>query len=421
MYTILSTSSHIYRIVVPLLFALVLVAPVHAYAKSYTWGGQTFATEAEMNDYIREYARVYKELYGTSGAGTQTVAPSSTKTQTTSTRTTSAGVTTRGADMITVSGARLAGSIGSTPTAQTKVWFMYGTDKDNLWFSTAPEVLKSGFGSKYFDRSVSGLVHDTVYYYRAVVERNGVRSYGAVRSFRTLVDVRDRSSNVYMGSVGVRDVKDDRATFSAKPSFGKMGAHAMVWFEYGDDPADLYKKTPVRTLYRGDDMNMTYTARGLDGSTTYYVRAVGYDERGVKNYSAIRSFKTPVDVVGEKPRVETFRAADVAQYSATLGGKASMNDFRNGTAFFVYGEDRNAIVNVPKLYDRYSRIKTSGDALQKVLLDTDLDTEDSYTAIVTSLDLSTTHYYAMGVEYKDADGNEWIVLGGVQSFTTKAR
>lgn len=417
-----SLSLQLYRVVVPVLAVLALAIPVGAHAASYTWGGQTFATEKEKNAYITEYVRVYKELYGTSGAAGKPVTSTAVKqTKVVSTQT-SSGVTTRGADLITVKSARLAGSIGSSPTAGTNVWFMYGTNKNDLWFSTAPEALKSGFGSKSFDRKVDQLMHDTTYYYRAVVERNGVRSYGAVRSFTTLVDVYDRSSNVRVGWVGVEDVKDDRATFSAKPSFGKEGARATVWFEFGDEETDLHRKSPVRTLYRGDEgVEMTYIARNLDESTTYYVRVVGYDERGVKNYSAIRSFRTPVDIVGEKPQAETMRASDVAPYSATLNGEVSMNDFRNGTVFFVYGEDRNAILNVPKLYNKYSRIKTDGDALQKVLLDTDIDTEDAYSATVTSLDFDTTHYYAIGVEYEDDDGNEWIVLGRVNSFTTKSR
>ncbi len=416
-----SLSLQLYRIVVPVLVVLALAIPTGAHAVTYTWGGHTFATEKEKNAYITEYVRVFQELYGTSGATERSVTSTTVKRTKTVPTHTSSGVTTRGADMITTSSARLSGGIGTSPTAGTRVWFMYGTNKNDLWFSTAPEAPTSNFGSKTFDRKVDQLVHDTTYHYRAVVERNGVRSYGAVRSFTTLVDVYDRSSNVRVGWVGVEDVKDDRATFSAKPSFGKAGARATVWFEYGDDPNDLYQKTPVRTLYREGDVNTTYTARNLDESTTYYVRVVGYDERGVKNYSAIRSFRTPVDIVGEKPRVETMRTSDVAPYSATLAGKASMNDFRNGTAFFVYGEDRNAVLNVPKLYNKYSRIKTDGDALQKVLLDTDLDTEDSYTAIVTSLDFNTVHYYAIGVEYEDDDGNEWIVLGGVKNFTTKSR
>ncbi len=415
----LYTAQSIYKLLV--LLVLVAGVPLSVYAQSYTWGGQTFATEKEMNAYILEYVHAYKELYGTTDGITKTPQASSAKKTVTSTQNirTTSDVNTRGADMVTTSGVRLSGSVKRAVTGTTKVWFMYGTDKNNLWFATAPEVLKSGFGSKYFDRQVSGLVHDTTYYYRAVIERDGLRSYGAVRSFVTLVDVRDRSSNLRVGSVGVSEVTDNRAIFTMKPSLGKEGTYATVWYEYGDDASDLYKKTPSRTLYQGDRAaeNMTYTVRGLEDATIYYVRAVGYDERGVKNYSAIRSFKTRVDIVGEKPRVETFRAGDVTQYSATLGGRASMNDFRNGTAFVVYGEDKNAIMNVSKLYDRYARIKTDGDSLQKLLLDNDLDSEDSYTAIVVSLDFKTTHYYALGVEY--TDGNKWIVLGNIQSFTTK--
>jgi hypothetical protein len=361
---------------------------------------------------MREFLRVYQEIHGTQSTNTaRTGTPSSVGDKV---------VSTHRAEDVTFSSARLIGTLERTPTVPTKVWFQYGTNWRNLWFATAPERRDTSFGSKTFDRKVEGLVHDTTYYYRAVVERNGVKSYGLLRTFTTVADVNNRDSGVRVSTGSASGVKDNRAVLSGSVTFGKTSVNGVVWFEYGDDPLDLYKKTPKQAVSKASgSKNLTYAMRGLDESTTYYFRVVGYDERGVKNYGATRSFKTPVDIIDEKPKVTTGRVGELTTYSAVLNGTVAMNDFNNGIVFFVYGEDRVALQNLAKEYNRYSRIKTSGDLLQKVLMDSDLDGDATYTAPVTNLDFNTPHYYAIGVEYEDDDGIDWIVLGSIQSFTTK--
>jgi hypothetical protein len=387
------------------------------FASSYTWAGQTFSSYEEMQEYMREYIRVRNELYGITPSTSVRTTTSSTKTNTTQ----SSLVKTRSVDMIGVSGARLSGSVDSVPKSDTKVWFEYGTTPTALWFATAPEVLDASFGEKKFDRNVTELMHDTTYYYRAVRENsNGARAYGIVAKFTTLADTKNRDSWLRVSTGGVKEVKDDRVTFTAGTTLAKDATRGAVWFEYGDSPDDLYKKTPSTEVLRASvKEGVTYTVRSLDEATEYYYRAVGYDARGIKNYGVIKKFTTPKDIVDEKPKVVTNRASDVGPYSATLGGSVAMNDFKNGSVFVVYGEDRTVIANVPKLYNTYTRIKAQGDALQKVLLDADLDREDVYTTSVQYLDFSTTHYYALGVAYEDGDGAKHIVLGGIQSFVTK--
>ncbi len=71
----LYTAQSMYKLFVMLV--LVAGVPLSAYAQSYTWGGQTFTTEKEMNAYILEYVQTYKELYGTTADSTKrTQAPS---------------------------------------------------------------------------------------------------------------------------------------------------------------------------------------------------------------------------------------------------------------------------------------------------------------------------------------------------------
>ncbi|MBP9760441.1 MAG: hypothetical protein KBD24_03715 [Candidatus Pacebacteria bacterium] len=416
------------RLVLPFFLALWLIAtPVQqVHASSYMWGGQQFNTQADMYEYIREYTRIHNELYGvtTYRTTTATIVQKTARTTTTSSAKATAtqarvSVRTRSADSITFEGARLTGTLDRGSASSVKVWFEYGTDSQNLWFSTVRENVDRNFGSKNIDRKVTNLIHDTTYYYRIVAEDAGVRSYGAVSMFTTAVDVYNRDSGIRVSTGGVQEVKDNRATLTGSVSFDKVTS-GYVWFEYSDEENDLYKKSPKMYVSKqAGDRTVSYSARNLNDQTTYYVRMVGYDMAGLKNYGATYRFTTPVDIVGEKPKTVTEYTSEVSAYTATLKGSVDMNDFNNGVSFFVYGEDQTAVQNVSKLYNAYGRIKTDGDNLQKIVVDTDLDGKELYSVTVINLDFKTTHYYAIGVEYEDDDGNKWIVLGNISSFTTK--
>jgi hypothetical protein len=86
--------------------------------------------------------------------------------------------------------------------------------------------------------------------------------------------------------------------------------------------------------------------------------------------------------------------------------------------FFIYGEDRADIMNA-KDRSRYSSIRTRGDDLQKVRVDSDLDREGTYVVEIDDLDLETFIYYAIGVEYDNVDRDEEIILGSIHNFKTK--
>jgi hypothetical protein len=55
---------------------------------------------------------------------------------------------------------------------------------------------------------------------------------------------------------------------------------------------------------------------------------------------------------------------------------------------------------------------------EKVRVDSDLDSRDSYQEEVTSLDDDTRHYYSICVGYKDEDDDEVLKCCIVRSFTT---
>jgi hypothetical protein len=87
--------------------------------------------------------------------------------------------------------------------------------------------------------------------------------------------------------------------------------------------------------------------------------------------------------------------------------------------FVVYGEDFTMVSQVAQNANRYTRIATLGDRIQKKLVDTDLRDDGTYSVSVSNLDMGTLHYFAFGVEYQDDEDSYHVVLGKVERFTTK--
>jgi hypothetical protein len=301
-----------------------------------------------------------------------------------------------------------------------KIWFDYGTSQSRLTERTETETLYEGsFGGRYFDREVRNLAQDTKYYFRAGgINENGTVRYGDIESFRTDVDPRDESAEINVSTRYPAQVDEDRAVLQASVVL-EESPYGYVWFEYSDEEDDLFEETTKELVRPGDEKNYSIPVRRLDDETYYYVRVVGVDAYGTKNYGRTYKFKTKRDIVDEQPKVTTGRASDIGLYSATIEGSVDMNDFRDGTVFFVYGEDRDEIRDITKEYSRYNRIKERGDDLQKVRVDYDLDRFDEYTLEIDDLDLDTRHYYAIGTEYEDENDDETLKLGSIRSFTTK--
>lgn len=196
---------------------------------------------------------------------------------------------------------------------------------------------------------------------------------------------------------------------------------ARVYFEWGESRTDLDERTSSRTLDdgRGTD-SFSSTIDDLDEDETYYFRAVAIDEDGDRDYGNIRSFETDDDSRSndDEPDVETGDAEDVTDDSAEIHGELDMNDYRNGVAFFVWGEDEDQVRDVEDDYDQYRDIDEDGDDLQKVLVDDDVDGSFDAWADIYGLDDDTDIYYSFCVEYEDEDNDEVIVCGGVEDFTT---
>jgi len=90
-------------------------------------------------------------------------------------------VTTRNATNISSGSATLNGRVDGNGSS-ARAWFEYGTNT-NLGYSTSQNSY--GSGSTNYNRSISGLIPNTTYYFRAVAENSQDTVYGSILSFNT--------------------------------------------------------------------------------------------------------------------------------------------------------------------------------------------------------------------------------------------
>ncbi len=94
-----------------------------------------------------------------------------------------------------------------------------------------------------------------------------------------------------------------------------------------------------------------------------------------------------------------------------------MNDFEDGLAFFVYGQDEDMVEEVAD-EDTYEDIDEDGDDLQKFQLTSSLDGSRRFWSTRSGLDEDTEYFFRICVEYEDEDDDETLECGSVESFTT---
>lgn len=218
-----------------------------------------------------------------------------------------------------------------------------------------------------------------------------------------------------------RSISEERATLEGEIDFNRA-REAYVFFEYGEDRDSLDERSEREEIDDNDNADISIRIDGLRDDERYYYRLVAID-RDTKEYvyGRIEDFKTDDENNSDRdrePEVITDSVRNVRNDSAELRGSVDMNDFRDGTVFFVWGEDEDAVADVPR-EDQFRDIDERGDDLQKNRVDTDLDSEEDYRLDIDSLDDDTRIYYAIGVEYEDEDGDDRIILGDIEDFRTE--
>jgi hypothetical protein len=221
--------------------------------------------------------------------------------------------------------------------------------------------------------------------------------------------------DVYTEDANVNN--DDSVDFVGEIDLGSA-PYADVWFEYGTD-RDLDEETDSERVT--DDETFEIEVDDIDEDEQYYFRAVAEDPRGSRVYGRILGFEVDDDDNNDNdedtPEVTTDDAEDIDEDSAEINGDIEMNDYENGIAFFVYGEDESSVEDAED-ESEYNDVEEDGDDIKKFILSSNLDDDRSFTATISGLDNDTDHYFRICVEYDDEDDDETLVCGDVESFKT---
>ncbi len=230
------------------------------------------------------------------------------------------------------------------------------------------------------------------------------------------------SYDVEVDTTDVDVENDDSATFYGEVELDDA-SYADVWFVYGTD-GDLTEETDDERI--DDDEEFDMEVDDLDEDERYYVRAVAEDPSGFITYGDILAFTSgneddndndDDDNDDDIPEAETEDAEDISDDAAELHGEIDMNDFEDGLAFFVYGQDEDAVEDVDH-EDTYADIDEDGDDLQKFTLTSSMDGSRTFWSTISGLDEDTDYFFRICVEYEDEDDDQTLQCGSVEDFTT---
>jgi phosphodiesterase/alkaline phosphatase D-like protein len=217
-------------------------------------------------------------------------------------------VTTGDATSVTSSSATLSGALAHMGTAATvNMSFQWGTTQGGPYPNSTPLQAKTAPTS--FTAGLSGLLANTIYYFRAKGDggAHGI-AYGSEMSFTT--------SKVppSVTTVGAHNITAGSATLNGQVVSLGTATTVNASFQWGTDSNNLNNETPyqVLTIPVGFQADLT----GLAANTAYYYRAKADGGTHGTGYGSILSFTT-----GKvPPSVSTGGATGVTSGLATLNG-----------------------------------------------------------------------------------------------------
>lgn len=348
-------------------------------------------------------------------------------------------VTTLSAQNITATNALLRGRITTSAGQSAKVFFVTASAGSVLnsvtqfdSYETLTKRLPAGVTVHYVSgwvgngettptRTISGLSEGSTYSYRLCVDaQRGAIVCGVTVPFKTVVS---EYRNHYFSAPTVSmnratDVGAYDATITGAYR-ANSGEEVTVFLVYGTSRAAVAAVPTTYATYQsvqstGTSMKkvrlkanatgnatVTYTIDDLRRDTEYFA-SICASYSGQKDglvCSYVQTFTTD-----EKDRAEpTIRLASVTSQQGGMiaAGSVSMNDYRDGHVFLVYGSDVKAVNEVTKR-DRFSSIYQSGDSLQRISLNTDVDGVKSFTPQLQFLTPQSLFYARLCVEFQIA-------------------
>lgn len=214
-----------------------------------------------------------------------------------------------------------------------------------------------------------------------------------------------------------------RNSATLKAEVDKGGSEFIdVWFEYGEDVDDERSKT--QTITYSQRQAVSLLVDDLDDDTDYEFRIVAEDVDGNRRYGETRTFSTvsraKTQSFSGRPTAETEGAKNISAYGAEVEGFISMNDYREGIAFMVYGSSRTDVENADE-YLTYNDIPVSGVIVNKTMVNSQFTGRNTIRTSAYSLKAATKYYYRVCVQYfedEDDKTDPELSCGQVASLTT---
>jgi hypothetical protein len=234
-----------------------------------------------------------------------------------------ATVVTVAATSVTSNGAVMNGTINAN-NASTATSFEYGLTTAYGTSVTAVPSPATGVSATSIAYTLSGLVPNTTYHYRAVGVNTAGTSNGLDLTFTTTAVVPT------VVTVAATSVTSTGAIVNG--TVNANNASTTTSFEYGLTVAYGTSVTAVPSPVTGvSATSIAYTLTGLTPNTTYHYRAVGVNSAGTTNGSDL-TFTTSAAA----PAVITTASTGVGTNTATLNGTVNANN-QTATVTFEYG------------------------------------------------------------------------------------
>jgi phosphodiesterase/alkaline phosphatase D-like protein len=191
---------------------------------------------------------------------------------------------------------------------------------------TADQSPVTGITDTSVSKAITGLIPNTLYYYRVVGQNGGGTANGAAVTFTTAAAAPTVTTNAASG------VGTTGATLNG--TVNANNSSTTVTFEYGLDTSYGTTVTADQSPVSGvTDTAVSKAITGLTPNTTYHYRVVGQNAGGTTN-GADMTFTTGLAA----PTVTTNAASGISATGATLNGTVNANN-SSTTVTFEYGLD----------------------------------------------------------------------------------
>ncbi|MHB1118269.1 MAG: phage tail protein [Minisyncoccota bacterium] len=196
-------------------------------------------------------------------------------------------VSTRNTD---VSGdfAVLNGYVDPNGTNDTVRWFEWGGSQA---LGNSTQKLAHGSVASSFGSTLTGLVSNTTYYYRAVARNSSGTVYGSILSFTTGYTNTITGNTIAVAPTATTLLATELTSVNAKLNglvFTSAGQPSNAWFEWGTS-STLGNKTQTYGVGSLPAIKHSDFLTGLTSGQTYYYRVVAENPYG-RTYGTIVSF-----------------------------------------------------------------------------------------------------------------------------------